>query len=577
MKSKLIFYTSSIEIIIDRADLSTRQLIVDNLYPFNCNRIGTKYTVSIRKAPEVLQLLRNINETNINDEKLFVPARICDAFYAELDKRTDQVFGDGDPVVSDTLTLDRHQQYAREMALKYDRFGFFYDTRTGKTPLSLSIINDDIQHNPKHKWLVVCPLILIDNAWIEDVLKFVPNIKISKCHATTKAKRLEAIKAEANVYIMNTESFVSYMDYFVDMQGCIVDESSSMKSNSSKISKALVDYSTRVKRWYLLSGTPAPNGEWEYYMQLKSIDYYCVPQSYNQFKERYFINVSRNPQYDNLVLRLDRKDELYKIIHNYCIYADKEDVLTTPGRDVYEINYDMSPESMKAYAMMKDKLCIELDEELDEKKVITAVSAAAMYNKLNQIASGFVIDTQAIKQNKYNDTDLIECYDITNGRIELLKDLLDTIESNEPGSQVIIWANYHEEFRMIEELLNNNCVKINGEVNILQKNEFIKSFKAGEVKYMVANPSSADKGLTLTNAHYAIYYSLNFSYEKHKQSMDRIYADIKRQPYRCKYYIIIANKTINDTIYHKVLQGKQAASYAILNHIRGDFNATENS
>ena len=106
----------------------------------------------------------------------------------------------------------------------------------------------------------------------------------------------------------NTESFVKYREHFDKMgfEGCIVDESSDMKSPSSKVSKELVDFAQTVKRFYLLSGTPAPNGEQEYYMQLKAVDYYGVQSSYTQFKEYYFVNMSYNPQYEKLALRPDR-------------------------------------------------------------------------------------------------------------------------------------------------------------------------------------------------------------------------------------------------------------------------------
>ncbi len=85
---------------------------------------------------------------------------------------------------------------------------------------------------------------------------------------------------------------------------------------------------------------------------------------------------------------------------------------------------------------------------------------------------------------------------------------------------------------------------------------------------MVANPASADKGLTLTNAHIAIYFSLNWSYETFKQSYDRIYADRSIQPHYCDYYIMIAKNTIDGILYRDVLQGKQAGSYAVLNHLK---------
>lgn len=569
MNNKLVVYPDRVEIHIDRSDMTTRLLIEKNLYPFHVNRIRTIYKVSIRKIPEVLALLRHVDESNIDT----APEQIINAYYAEMSKRAKQVFGDGNPKVTDSLTLMRHQQYARELAKVYDRFGLFYDTRTGKTPTSLAIINDDLQEHPDHKWLVVCPLILMENAWMEDAKDFVPDIKVVKCHATTKEKRLKEIAKDASIYILNTESFVAYIDYFKDKKftGCIVDESSSMKSSSSKIGEALVEFSQTVKRWYLLSGTPAPNGEWEYYKQLQSIDYYCVPQSYSQFKARYFVNVSRNPQYDDLVLRGDTKDELISIIQSNCIYADKADVLTLPGREFKEVEYTMLPSAKTIYKDMKNKMAVELQDEV----TITAVTAAAKYNKLNQLASGILIDTRAVKENQYNDSDLTEWYEVDNGRKNQFKKILKHISKTEPNAQIVVWANYKSEFRILEELVDHDCVILNGEVSAAEKVENIRKFKNGKVRFLIANPASADKGLTLTNAHIAIYFSLNFSYEKHKQSMDRIYADIMKQPNKCTYYILLAEHTINGPMYREVLQGKENASYAILNHIRGDFNAAK--
>jgi SNF2 family DNA or RNA helicase len=93
-------------------------------------------------------------------------------------------------------------------------------------------------------------------------------------------------------------------------------------------------------------------------------------------------------------------------------------------------------------------------------------------------------------------------------------------------------------------------------------------FKSGEIQYLVANPASADKGLTLTNAHISIYFSLNWSYELFKQSMERIYGDVSKQPKHCMYYVFIADNSIDGVIYHDVLQGKGNASTAILNHLK---------
>lgn len=566
MRNKILMSRNCLEVQCDRNDLETQELM-SSIYPIHVNRIKTQYRMSIHNVPEILKLLRGIGVDNIDT----APPQVQEYFYKELAIRSnvEDLIENGPREsykVNEHLTLMRHQQLGREIAKYQDRYAFFYDTRTGKTPLSLAIMYDDIVANPSHKWLVVCPLILIENAWIPDAAEFVPEITTISCHASTPAKRIERINSKANIYVTNTESFVKYREYFDKMHltGCIIDESSDMKSPKSKVSKELVDFAQTLERFYLLSGTPAPNGEQEYYMQLKAVDYFGIQQSYSQFKEHYFVNMSYNPQYEKLALRPDKKDELFTLIRKYALYVDKEDVLTTPGRTFHEVEFELPVELKKHYNKLKNELYVELGDGLR----VTAPSAAAKLNKLNQVTSGFIIDTQAVKENKfYADNNATEWYMLDKYRFDKLEELLDS--PNVRGEQVLIWANYRKEFEIIESRLGSKCRCVYGRTSLAEKNEAIKLFKDGSIQYLIANPASADKGLTLTNAHISIYFSLNWSYELFKQSMERIYGDIRKQPKPCDYYVMIAKGTIDRVLYSDVLQGKGAASYAVLNHLKG--------
>lgn len=569
MANKIRFSDNYIEIECDRGDAETLEKIAQ-IYPVHSNRTKTKFWVSPTRIDEVLRIFRGITQDNIDTAPPQVLIRYTKEMRARLavDKLLSREFNFAlDPQVSDTLTLRPHQELGREIALVRDRFCFFYDTRTGKTPLSLSIIYDDLREHATHKWLVVCPLILIDNAWLEDAKTFFPDIKTISLHATTPKKRAELMVQEASIYVTNVESFAKYQEDFEKMgfHGCIVDESSTMKSYKSKTSQALVDFAQKMKRFYLLSGTPAPNGEWEYYMQLKAIDFYGIQQSYTQFEQYYFIDTSFNSNYKNLVVRPDRKEELMALIKKYSLYVDKEDVLTTPGRTWHEVEFELPEELKKHYNKMKSELRIELDGE----KSITAASTAAKLNKLNQITSGFIMDTQAIKENAfYDDSNLPEWYLLDDYRFKKLQELL--IGDDIRDEQVLIWANYRKEFEIIQSLLGERCRCVYGGTTISEKNESIRLFKQGKIQYLIANPASADKGLTLTNAHISIYFSLNWSYELFKQSTERIYGDISKQPEHCHYYVFIAKGTIDRILYSDVLQGKGEASYAVLNHLKGD-------
>lgn len=563
MANKLRISKQCIEVAFDSQDAP----LLEKFYPVHYNRKKTQAAISPRHLPEVLKELRGIGTDDVSMLPEHIRKLYNDEIYAR--RRIEDLMANGptqSPVVNEHLTLKPHQQLGREIAEVRNKYCFFFDTRTGKTPLSLAIMRDDLLRHPDHKWLVVCPLILIEQAWLPDAAQFIPDIKIVNCHAANKAKRLKAIDTGlvngAQIFVTNTESFVAYREYFekIEFEGCFVDESSSMKSNKSQQSKALVEFAQGLNRFYLLSGTPAPNGEYEYFMQLRSVDYYSMPSSYSQFKEHFFINKSYNPQYEDLVLRPDRRDELMSLIKKYAIYVDKEDVLTTPGRTFYEVPLAMPDALAKQYRKLKRDMYLEIGEH-----EITAPSAAATINKLRQVSSGFIIDTQTMKENKFyneekQDTLLLDSY-----RFSYLMDKLEGLGDE----QVIIWANYHKEFDEIKKLLGDSCGCVYGAVSINEKNEVLRRFKSGELQYLVANPASADKGLTLTNCHICIYFSLNHSYELFKQSMERIYGDISKQPKHCEYYIFLAKGTIDEPIYRDVLQGKHDASTAVLSHLKG--------
>ena len=267
--NKISITSQCITVKCDAGDTSTIEAL-QQFYPVHSNRKKTEHRLSVRNVPELLQALRGLTPDNLDA----APLAVQDWYRKELNARSSvaalKEFGHANnPVVNERLTLRKHQQLGREISAIRDRFCFFFDTRTGKTPLSLSIMLDDLQKHPEHKWLVICPLILIENAWIEDARKFVHGLKVVNCHAATKAKRLKAIQSDAQIYVTNTESFATYKEYFdqIKFEGCFVDESSDMKSYKSKQSQAIVEFAHTVKRFYLLSGTPAPNGEWEYYMR----------------------------------------------------------------------------------------------------------------------------------------------------------------------------------------------------------------------------------------------------------------------------------------------------------------------
>jgi SNF2 family DNA or RNA helicase len=493
----------------------------------------------------VLKLFRGIDETNY--EKL--PPAVKEIYLSEMQRRsvTEMLLKNGP--VGDCGFLYKHQQLGRELAHANKRFAFYYATGTGKTPMSLSIVSDDIAKNPNNKWLVVCPLSLVRTAWVEDCNEFFPSLTIQPLHATTKLARQKLFKVSANIYVINFEAVDSYRAELdaLNIHGMIVDESSKLKNHSSLISKSLVDFSEKLNRVYLLSGTPASNGMHEYYTQIKCIDKYGISQSYTAFEKHFFNNVSFNPMFKVLQIKAELKDSLLNHIKKYSIYVAKEDCLDLPDKVFVDRKISLPPDVKKVYDKMRKELCISLGDDIN----VLAQSTVSMLNKLNQISSGFLIDTE-----------LQVVHRLSTFKVKELVEVLEEL-GNE---QVVIWANYREEYKMIKEALGADCVEYHGGTNITDKDSAVAKFKAGKVKYFVANPISAGHGLTLTNASYMIFFSYNYSLELYVQALDRIHRI--GQTNKCTYISLLAKGTIDEVIY-RVVKDKGDLAFEALNHLKG--------
>lgn len=72
--------------------------------------------------------------------------------------------------------LRKYQKEIVNNALNHGSYGIFADTGTGKTLMGIEIA--------KHysKSLVLCPLSVIETAWIDDCHKFYPHMKIVNVH-----------------------------------------------------------------------------------------------------------------------------------------------------------------------------------------------------------------------------------------------------------------------------------------------------------------------------------------------------------------------------------------------------------
>jgi len=501
------------------------------------------------------------------------------------------------------LKLYAHQSDAIARA-KAGNLHIAHDCGCGKTLTAIEIIKYwKAKFKKEQKWLkclVVCPLTIIENAWLTDTQKFAPELSIVNLWDKKSGERLKKLRTVADIHIVNFEQFKSMFMAIkakkFDM--IIVDESSKMKNPKSAITQALLAISgLPCKRFqcstaeviplrYCMSGTPAPNDYDEWFCQIAFLDQSIFGRSYYSFRSRWFVEIplgglQRMYKFKETKLVDDRGIEITRTMHNLPdaefkrmygrdkqafkpmseAFADKmkpivdsvrkEDALDLP--EVVDITWkvDLSPEERCAYDQMKTEFVLELGDQQ-----VTAEFALTVQQKLRQLACGFIY---------YEGQDGQETEEIRvsgpSTKLLALTEILDHLA----GRQVVVWASYKHLLTEISVLLGDRGVALTG--SQAAKDLAIKNFLDGNAQYIIANPASGAHGLNFQyNAAEAVWVNPDWSWELISQSRDRIHRI--GQKLKVTNYQIVARSTIEELMAKKTTTKKQL-SELVYSYLKG--------
>lgn len=415
--------------------------------------------------------------------------------------------------------LYKYQKEVTNKALNYDGYGLFLDTGCGKTLCGLEL--------SKHigKTLILCPLSVIETAWIDDCHRFYPELTIINCHGNSKAERLKKLHTESDIYVMNYDSFKIVKNELLkmDFKCMIVDESSVMKNMKSQITIDILSMADVIPRRFVLSGTPAPNHNSEIFPQMKFVNKDIFGNNFLGFQATYFHQNLENPHI--WYQTKEDKDRFFGRLSDGCVFLKKEDCIDLPEK-VFELKrFDLLKDQRTYY----DNMLQNIKDNINN---WSKFEFTAKLMKLREIVSGFVINKDGTVA------------DFETGKDRLLQDTFVEI-GNRP---IIIWCQFVHE---AERLANKFCgVALTSKTK--NRDDIIRKFKNNEIHYLFTHPQLLGKGLTFTNCNYNIYYSLSFSYEEFKQSQDRIHRI--GQNNKCTYIVLQGKNTIDERIYRCLLR-----------------------
>lgn len=444
--------------------------------------------------------------------------------------------------------MHKYQIYASEYIISHPISAVFLECGLGKTIVTLTAINDIMfDYFDAGKVLVICPLRIGLNVWKQECKKWehTKNIRCSIAIGSEK-ERLKALKEKSDIYIINREN----VDWLINKSGMpfnydmiVVDELSSFKSHRSKRFKALMKVRPKIKRIVGLTGTPSPNSLMDLWAEFRLLDMgERLGRFIGQYREIYFKPDKRNGpiiySYKPLPFA---EDAIYEKISDITVSMKAEDYLKMPEKINNEVFVNLSSKERDIYETLKKDLVVSIKD-----KDIDAVNAAALSNKLLQMASGSVYD---------EDKNMIHIHD---RKLDALEDLIEGAN----GKPVLIAYWYKSDLKRIKDRFD---------VRELKTSKDFKEWNQGKIPVAIIHPASAGHGLNLqAGGSTLVWFSLTWSLELYEQTNARLYRQGQKETVVIHH--ILAKDTIDEDVM-KALKNKNKTQAALIDAVKANLES----
>lgn len=437
-------------------------------------------------------------------------------------------------------TLAKYKAYAYQVeafnALKDMNYGaIFHEQGLGKSKIALDIGLYWIKTKKIDTVLLVAKKGLVHN-WVKEFEK----------HTFVKPKILSQNKKE-NYFVFNSPArFVIAHYEVIDAElerlnlycqtrsvGMILDESTKIKNPYTKLSKAFFEISPLLSKKLILTGTPIANRPYDIWSQIFFLDQgKALGNNFIKFKA----DMDFTPELSDNTGRQEHFElslaQVWPKIRPFSVRETKESgIITLPEKQYFEVKTDWEYYQQNMYEQVRKDLCLVLvkDNKLIEEKTDNILKRLL---RLVQITSNpLLVDT---------------AYNMTPGKFGFLNDILsNAIEKNE---KCIVWSSFIGNVDWLAKKLKSyGSSKVHGKLSIADRNRQIDFFlNDPETKVLVATPSAAREGLTLTVANNVIFYDRGFSLDHYLQAQDRIHRISQEK--ECNVFNLIMKDSIDEWI-----------------------------
>ena len=443
---------------------------------------------------------------------------------------------DAFPFQKDAFNLIKDKEY----------FAIFHEQGLGKTKIAIDLVYYWLQHQDIDSVLIITKKSLISN-WCDE-LDFHGNIN-PLILSSNKSLNSQRMTLPGYIYLCNYEAVRGNLDSFKTFLkfrkvGIILDESTQIKTPSSKITKALHEIAKSSVKRIIMTGTPLSNRPYDIWSQIYFLDFgERLGNNFDDFKERYDLSNELSKDYGGRIIFENNLKLLNSKLKDCTVRETKKTAgIQLPGRRFIAEIIAMEPSQRILYKKLQEHLSAQV---LKDNKLVNENVDAILKRliRLLQVCSNPSLVDESYKKDP--------------PKLEATKNIVNKVIKKD--SKVIIWTNFVENVDWICNYFDNKqIVGISGEVKPEDRSDLISEFKNNnDIKILVATPGVAREGLTLVEANYSIFFDRNFSLENYLQAQDRIYRISQTKD--CYIYKLIHEDSIDEWV-DALLDAKEVAA-----------------
>jgi len=398
----------------------------------------------------------------------------------------------------------RHQVEATRFARDMDVALLHMHMGTGKTKVTL----DACRARGHHRVLIICPKSVIQ-VWQDEICKHAAEewdiLLLGDGSINDRAGRLEWIVEDPPrplVAVVNYEATwrepLAGVILGTDWDCVVFDESQKIKSPGSKQSRFAARI--RAKHKLALTGTPMPHSPLDLYAQYRALDPGIFGTRFTRFRDRYAVMGGYEGRQ---IIAWRNQDELRRKMDLICHHVPSE-ALDLPPVQFLERECVLESKAGRVYRQLEEDFIAEV-----ESGVVTAANAVVKLLRLQQVAAGFVKTEEG------------EVTDVSKAKRELLAEMLEEI-GPEP---VVVFCRFLHDLKVVAEEADRAgrpYCEISGSIHEYQrwKEETDRFAKPAVLGVQV---QAGGLGIDLSEARYAIFYTLTFSLGDYQQAVARVH------------------------------------------------------